>query len=78
MVKVNISNEEIQALDVLIKDAKMPSKMGYVLEVFKQEIVKAFQEEQKAQRKDQAKELVLNDKKLLKKIMKEWKIKNKN
>ncbi len=46
MVKVDLSDEEIQALHVLMNDAKVPVELGFILGMMKRKIVDAYQKEQ--------------------------------
>lgn len=51
MVKINISKEEIVALQQLMKDAQVPIDMGYILGGLKNKIAEAWQKDQKAKAK---------------------------
>jgi len=58
MVKIDIDENEIVALQALMKDAKVPVDMGYVLGGLKAKIAQAWQKERKdAAKKQLAKEL---------------------
>lgn len=46
-MKVEITKLELQALNEVFKDTKVSLQSGYILTLFKQKIVKAYQEEQK-------------------------------
>lgn len=58
-MKVEIRGEEIQALDVLMEDAKVPIKMGMVLGLFRVRI----QEELIKEQEKRIKEKYIPDKK---------------
>ena len=51
-MKVEISTQEINALDELMKDAKVPIPMGMVLGVFRTRIQQEFNKEQEKQMKE--------------------------
>jgi len=51
MVKVDINQQEIAALQQLMKDAQVPIDMGYILGCLKNKIAEAWQKEQKARAK---------------------------
>ena len=71
MPKVNITKNEIQALDMLMKDAKMPMEMGYTLVEFKKKIIEAFNKEMEQQQKEAAKAVIKQSPKLLAQVAKE-------
>jgi len=52
MVKVEINIQEVNALDELMKDAKVPIPMGMVLGLFRTRIQQEFNKEQEKQLKD--------------------------
>ena len=58
MVKVDISPNEAKAFVELLKDAKLPATMGYVLVSLQLKIVKAFEAADKKVQLEQAKEIL--------------------
>lgn len=58
MVEVDISPNEAQAFIELLKDAKLPADMGYVLVSLKLKIARAFQEADKEVQLEHAKEIL--------------------
>ena len=51
-MKIEMKQEEIQALDVLMNDAKVPVKMGFILATFRIRIQEEIMKEQDKQLKD--------------------------
>ena len=62
MVKVEIEEYEARALSALMKDAKTPIQMGFILESFRRKMLGAFSKKQQDQILDEA-ERILSEKK---------------
>jgi hypothetical protein len=58
MVLVEIQVEEIKAIDELLKDAKMPYQMGFILGAFRMKIQQAIDRELNKERRNQAKKIL--------------------
>ena len=63
MVLVEIKPDEIKAFDALMKDAKVPVLMGYLLGQFRIRIHEATAKENKSLQKKAAREILGNEKK---------------
>lgn len=66
MVKIDIEEQEIKALDDLMKDAKCPVEMGAILYSLKQKIYDAWKKDFESKQKELA-EKMLNETKEKKK-----------
>lgn len=62
MVKVEIKKEEIDALDKLLSDAQTPVQMGFYLATFRIRIQQVLQAEREKIMKQQAMEMLKNEK----------------
>jgi hypothetical protein len=58
MVKIELTDEEIKALDLLMKDAKTPIDLGWVLQNLKIKIGEAWKKEFESKQKELAKQLM--------------------
>jgi len=58
MVKVDIDENEIKALDALMKDCKVPVDMGWILQNLKIKIGEAWKKEFETKQKELAKQLM--------------------
>lgn len=58
MVKVEVAEEETKAYIELLKDAKLPADMGYILTTLKIKMIQSFQKDQKDQQDKYVKQLV--------------------
>lgn len=58
MVKVEITNEEIQAIDILSRNATAPTSIGWIIENFKSKVAKAFGKEQEDAILKRAREII--------------------
>jgi len=58
MVKVDIDENEIKALDALMKDAKCPVDMGWILQNLKIKIGKAWKEKFELDQLEMAKKMI--------------------
>lgn len=63
MTTIEIEPQEAQAYVELLKDAKMPPEMGYLLTSLKFKIFKAFEAEKNEQAKKVVADMLKNDKK---------------
>lgn len=63
MVKVDITAEEAQSYVELMKDAKCPPEMGYLLTSLKFKIFKAFQKDKEDRNKEVAKKMLEEEQK---------------
>lgn len=62
MVLVDIRPEQIKAFDLLLKDAKAPIEIGYLLGMFRIAITEALGKEAKRKNKENAKKILEEDK----------------
>jgi len=62
MVKIDIDENEIKALDALMKDAKCPVDMGWILQNLKIKIGEAWKKDFEAKQKELAKQLMEGEK----------------
>jgi len=51
MVKIDIADQEAQAIITLINDAKVPAEMGYALTMLKYKLLDAFKKAQESTEK---------------------------
>lgn len=70
MVKIEILPQEVNAFDALLKDAKCPPEMGYLLTSLKFKMFKAFEAEKTKEAKEVVKRM-LDDEKKEKKLPKD-------
>jgi len=61
MVKVEVEVEEVEAraLNELMKDAKTPIQMGFILEVFRRKLAKAFNDKMQNNILDEAEKILV-------------------
>lgn len=62
MVLVDIRPEQIKAFDLLLKDAKAPIEIGYLLGTFRIAITEAIAKEAKKKNKETARKILEEDK----------------
>jgi hypothetical protein len=67
MVTVEITNEEIQAIDVLSKNTNVPTQVGWIIENFKNKVVQSFKKEQEDAILKRAKEIIKEEELIKKK-----------
>ena len=62
MVKVDLNENEIKALDALMKDCKTDIEMGFILYSLKQKIYEAWKKDFESKQKELAEKLVTEGK----------------
>jgi hypothetical protein len=62
MVKIDLDENEIKALDALMKDAKCPVDMGWILQNLKIKIGESWKKEFDVKQKELAKQLIEGEK----------------
>lgn len=71
MARVEVTQEEIKALNDLMEDAKCPIEMGKILFEFREKVVKAFKKEMMQKQEQAAKNIMKQNPKLLAQVAKE-------
>jgi hypothetical protein len=62
LVKIDIDEDEIKAIDALLKDCKVPPEMGWTLTNLKKKIYESWKKEFDAKQKELAKQLIEGEK----------------
>lgn len=58
MVKIEVDEQEIQALDIVFKEAKVPLEVGAIIINFRNKLLREFKKDFDSKQKEKAKELL--------------------